>query len=89
VKKGRVDTRLIKVPQSRLMPLDTVRKSLNELKKDSMFVTMCQACVRAYSSPAYILSAGYENTNFVDGSLAYGRMIASVLKTKINKIFTR
>jgi rhodanese-related sulfurtransferase len=62
--KNRIDA-----PQTKLMPLDKLRQTMDSLPKDAEIVTLCQASVRAYQAQRMLKGAGFENVKFMDGSL--------------------
>jgi rhodanese-related sulfurtransferase len=60
----------IDAPQTKLVPLDKVRQSLERLSRNKEIITYCQASVRAYQALRILKGAGFKNVKMVDGSLA-------------------
>jgi len=59
----------IEAPQSKLIPLDSLRQYLDKLPKDAEIITYCQTSVRAYQAQRILSGAGFKNVKFMDGSI--------------------
>lgn len=67
---GEWETRRIEAMQAKLLPLGELRARLNELPKGAEIVIFCQSSVRAYQVQRILDGAGFNNTKFMDGSIA-------------------
>jgi len=59
----------IRIPDSTLIPLGTLRKRLNELPKDKEIVAFCKISLRGYEAALTLRAAGFEKVRVMDGGI--------------------
>ncbi len=64
------DTVRLKTDKVKLIPLPELRDRLGELPRDKEIITFCQTSIRAFMAQRVLDGAGFENTCFLDGSIA-------------------
>ncbi len=63
------ETEHIKAPQARLIPIEELRKRVDQLPRDAEIVAFCRTSIRAYQAQRILESNDFTNCKFMDGSI--------------------
>jgi rhodanese-related sulfurtransferase len=56
----------VRLPESTLIPLGTLRGRLKELPKDMEIITFCRISLRGYEAALILKAAGYQKVRVMD-----------------------